>query len=108
MLTGTDFGGQWIVSGFSLHHEFDLLARAGVSPLRILRMTTLDPAIFLHREATMGTVEPGKNADLVLLEADPTKAVANLHRVWAVVRAGRYLTRADLDGIESRARASLR
>jgi imidazolonepropionase-like amidohydrolase len=107
MLTGTDFGGQWIVSGFSLHHEFDLLAQAGVSALRVLQMTTLDPARFLQREAIMGTVERGRNADLVLLEADPTKDVANLHRISAVVRAGRYLSRADLDAIESRARESL-
>ena len=107
MLTGTDFGGQWIVPGFSLHHEFDLLAQAGVSPLRVLQMTTLDPARFLRREKTMGTVERGRNADLVLLDADPTKDVANLHRVSAVVRAGRYLSRVDLDAIESRARASL-
>jgi imidazolonepropionase-like amidohydrolase len=108
MLTGTDFGGQWIVSGFSLHHEFDLLAQAGVSALRVLQMTTLDPARFLQREAVMGTVERGRNADLVLLEADPTKDVANLHRISAVVRAGRYLSRADLDAIESRAQDSLR
>jgi imidazolonepropionase-like amidohydrolase len=107
MLTGTDFGGQWILPGFSLHHEFDLLARAGVSPLRVLQMTTLDPARLLKREATMGTIEPGRTADLVILDADPTKAVANLHRVSAVVRGGRYLSRADLDAIESRARASL-
>jgi imidazolonepropionase-like amidohydrolase len=107
MLTGTDFGGQWILPGFSLHHEFDLLARAGVAPLRVLQMTTLDPARFLKREATMGTVEPGRNADLVILDADPTRTVANLHRVSAVVRDGRYLTRADLDAIESRARAAL-
>ncbi|HEY0747091.1 MAG TPA: amidohydrolase family protein [Steroidobacteraceae bacterium] len=107
MLTGTDFGGQWIVSGFSLHHEFDLLARAGVSPLRVLQMTTVDPARFLQRETTMGTVERGKNADLVLLDADPTKAIANLHRVSAVVRAGRYLSRADLDALETRAQDSL-
>jgi hypothetical protein len=107
MLTGTDFGGQWIVSGFSLHHEFDLLARAGVSPLRVLQMTTLDPAKFLQRETTMGTVERGRNADLVLLDADPTKDAANLHRISAVVRSGRYLSRLDLDAIETRARESL-
>jgi Amidohydrolase family len=107
MLTGTDFGGQWIVSGFSLHHEFDLLARAGVAPLRVLQMTTLDPARFLRREASMGSVERGRNADLVLLDADPTQDVANLHRIAAVVRAGRYLSRADLNAIESRARESL-
>ncbi len=107
MLTGTDFGGQWIAPGSSLHREFDLLARAGLPPLSILRMTTLDPAHFLHREAQMGAVEAGKVADLVLLDADPTASAANLHRVVAVVRAGRYLDRAALDAIAARARQAL-
>ncbi len=108
MLAGTDFGGQWLVSGRSLHHEFDLLARAGVSPLRVLQMTTLDPALFLHREADMGTVEPGRAADLVLLDGDPTLNVANLHRIAAVVRGGRLLDRAALDAISAHAAATLR
>ena len=108
MMTGTDFGGGWIVPGFSLHREFDLLARAGVSPLRVLQMTTLGPARFLGREATMGTVAAGRNADLVLLDGDPTASVANLHRVAGVVRAGRYLDRAELDAMEARAAAALR
>jgi cytosine/adenosine deaminase-related metal-dependent hydrolase len=108
MMAGTDFGGGWIVPGFSLHHEFDLLARAGLPPLRVLQMTTVDPAVFLGRAATMGTVEPGRDANLVLLDADPTASVANLHRIAAVVRAGRYLDRAALDAIEASAAAELR
>lgn len=106
MLTGTDFGGQWIVPG-SLHREFDLLARAGLTPLRILQMTTIDPARFLHREGAMGSVEPGKAADLVLLGADPTRSAANLHRVAGLVRAGRYLDRAALDALAAKARQAL-
>ncbi len=108
MMAGTDFGGGGIVAGFSLHHEFDLLAQAGVPPLRILQMTTLDPARFLGRQATMGSVEPGRNADLVVLAGDPTRSVGNLHKVVAVVRGGRYLDRAALDAIELRAAAALR
>lgn len=108
MLTGTDFGGQWLVSGRSLHHEFDLLARAGVSPVRVLQMITLNAATFLHREGDMGAVEPGKVADLVLLDGDPTRDVANLHKVAAVVRGGRLLDRAALDAIQARAAAALR
>ena len=106
MLTGTDFGGQWIVPG-ALHHEFDLLARAGVAPLRILQMTTRDPAIFLKRESSMGSVAVGRNADLVLLGADPTKSVAALHEVRGVVRAGRYLDHDALEMIKEKAAASL-
>lgn len=108
MLAGTDFGGGWIVPGRSLHREFDLLARAGVPPLRILQMTTLDPARFLRRDGRMGTVESGKAADLVLLDGDPTADVANLHKIAGVVRDGRYLDRAALDAIEARAAAALR
>jgi len=56
MLAGTDVGGQWDIPGFALHRDFDLLAGAGLSPLKVLQMTTLEPAIFLRRESTMGTV----------------------------------------------------
>lgn len=107
MLAGTDFGGQWIVAGQSIHHEFDLLARAGVSPLRVLQMTTIDAARYLKREGDLGMVEPGKAADLVLLAADPTSDAAHLHGIKAVVRAGRYLDRAALDALTQEAAAAL-
>lgn len=100
MMVGTDFGGQWLVPGFSIHQEFDLLGEAGLSPLRILQMTTLNGARFLGREATMGTVEAGKDANLVLLDANPIAAVANLHGIDAVVLAGTYYGRGDLDAIK--------
>ena len=106
MMAGTDFGGQWIAPN-ALHHEFDLLARAGFAPLRILQMTTIDPARFLKRETTMGSVEAERNADLVLLDADPTKNVAALHAIVGVVRAGRYLDRAALDALQARVRVAL-
>lgn len=99
MLAGSDFGGQWVISGFGLHQEFDLLAQAGLSPLDILRMTTINGAAFLGREDTMGTVEAGKNADMVLLDANPLDSVDNLHRIHAVIRAGQFYSREDLDAI---------
>ena len=107
MLAGTDFGGGWIVPGFSLHREFDLFAEAGVPPLRILQMSTLDPARFLGRKSSMGTVEVGRNANLVLLSADPTATAANLHKITGVVRGGRYYDRAALDAIEESAAKAL-
>jgi hypothetical protein len=91
LLAGTDtIGAAWVVAGASLHDEFDLLASAGLSPQRILQIATIDPARFLRRERDAGTVEAGKEADLVLLDGDPTAAVANLHTVSAVVRGGRH------------------
>lgn len=101
MMAGSDLGGGWVLPGYGLHQEFDLLAQAGVSPLHVLQMTTLDGARFLHREATMGSVAAGRNADLVLLDGNPVASVANLHRIAGVVRAGRYYTPADLDALKA-------
>jgi imidazolonepropionase-like amidohydrolase len=101
LLAGTDaVGAAWVVAGASLHAEFDLLAEAGLSPLRILQTATCEPARFLHREKDAGTVEPGKQADLVLLDADPTTSVAALHRVSAVIRAGRHHNAAALEALK--------
>ncbi|MDI1365398.1 MAG: amidohydrolase family protein [bacterium] len=100
MMAGTDGGG--VVPGQSLHQEFDELAKAGLSPLKILQMTTLNGAQFLGRTATMGSVEVGKTADLVLLDANPVATVHNLHGISGVVRAGRYYSRADLDRLKQR------
>ena len=100
MLAGTDYGGALVIPGIALHQEFDLLARAGLNPLKVLQMTTFDGARFLGREAEMGTVEAGKNADLVLLERNPLESVANLHSIAGVVRAGRYYPRQALELIK--------
>ncbi|MFE6484016.1 amidohydrolase family protein [Streptomyces sp. NPDC057757] len=104
MLTGSDTSGAgWVVPGASLHREFDELGRAGLSPLRILQMATLRAAEFLGTTDTMGTVEPGRLADLVLLRGNPVESVENLHGVSGVVRDGRYYSEADLADIKERA-----
>ena len=102
MLTGSDtsihpiFSATWVIPGFSLHQEFALLASAGLSPLDILQMTTLNGAQFLNREATMGTVDEGKNADLVLLDANPIDNAANLDKISGVFLKGKYFSTAAL------------
>lgn len=103
MTAGSDAcGACWEVAGYALHQEFDELARAGLSPLRVLQMATLNGAEFLNSTATMGTVEPGKNADLVLLDANPIEDVKNLHRISGVVRAGRHYSPTALNAIKQR------
>lgn len=97
MMTGTDSAGGAIVAGFSLHQEFALLAQDGFSPLKILQMTTLNPARFYGRDATMGSVEVGRDADLVLLDANPIHSALNLDRINAVVRNGTFYSRDSLD-----------
>ena len=103
MMSGTDGGGQ--VPGQSLYQEFDELAKAGLSPLKIFQMTTLNPAEYLGRSATMGTIDVGKNADMVILDASPIESVQNMQRISGVVRAGFYHSIADLDSLKARIQA---
>ena len=107
MLAGSDMGGIWVVPGASLHQEFDLLAQAGLSPLRVLQMTTSQGAEFLGLQATAGAVEEGKNANLVILTADPIASVQNLHGLAGVVRDGRYYSHDALERLKTQAAAQL-
>jgi hypothetical protein len=101
MLASSDLGGIWLVPGFSLHQEFKALAAAGLTPLDVLQMTTLNGAQFLHREADMGTVEQGKNANLVVLQANPLESVDNLGRIGAVILNGKYFSKDALEKMKS-------
>ena len=107
MLAGSDMTGIYCIPGFSLHQEFRELAKAGLSPLEILQMTTLNGAEFLNREATMGSVEEGKKADLVLLDANPIESVENLEKIHAVFLKGRYFPKAQIGEDEKRRRGLL-
>jgi imidazolonepropionase-like amidohydrolase len=107
MIAGSDAcGAAWVVPGAALHQEFDELARAGLAPLSILRMATLAGAEFLGATGTIGTVEPGRRADLVLLTADPVEDSHALHAIDGVVRAGRSYDRAGLDALRERVAAT--
>jgi Amidohydrolase family len=100
MMTGTDYGGGWVIPGISLHQEFDLLERAGLRPLRILQMTTIRGAEFLRCQNKLGSIEEGKEANLVLLDANPLESVQHLHRIAGVVRGGRFYSQDQLDALK--------
>ncbi|MHA6533741.1 amidohydrolase family protein [Paenibacillus sp. BAC0078] len=65
-------------------------------------MTTLNGAEFLDRMNDMGTVDIGKNADMVLLDANPIESVQNLHKINAVIRAGAYHDNQKLSSIKQK------
>jgi len=91
-LAGTDaYGGRMLLPGFSLHDELSIFVQVGFSSLEALQTATINPARFLDREDELGTVEPGKLADLVLLDANPLDDIANTRRISAVVVNGRLL-----------------
>ena len=96
ILAGTDAMIPAVVPGFSLHDELEMLAHAGLANGQVLEGATRLPAEWLGVAADRGTVEPGKRADLLLLDADPMADVANTRRIAAVIDGGRYLSRASL------------
>ena len=98
-LAGTDTPNPSILPGFALHDELKLLVTAGFSPMEALQSVTLNPARYLGREPDMGTIEAGKLADLVLLDANPLDDISNTQKIRAVIVNGRYLNRDTLDAM---------
>jgi imidazolonepropionase-like amidohydrolase len=97
-LAGTDTAaGVHIFPGFSLHQELELFVQAGFTPMEALQTATRNPAQFLGKLSDMGTVQTGKIADLVLLDASPLDDIHNTRKIRAVVLNGRYLSRGELD-----------
>jgi len=99
-LAGTDTPpGVYIFPGFSLHEELQRFVAAGFTPLEALQTATLNPAKFMHMEDKLGTIEQGKFADLVLLDANPLEKIENTQKIAAVILNGRYFSRKDLQKI---------
>lgn len=97
LMPGTDVAVALIYPGFSLHDELGLfVTKIGMSPMEALISATRLPAEWFGMAGAVGTVETGKTADLVLLEADPLKDIANARRVAGVMLAGRYFDAGDL------------
>jgi imidazolonepropionase-like amidohydrolase len=88
LLTGSDLPNLWVIPGVSYHQELALLAEAGIPPLEILKMATHNGAEALGILAEVGTIEPGKQADLVVLQADPLADIHNTRRIEKVMQRG--------------------
>lgn len=91
LVAGTDQS-----SGPALHRELELLADAGIPPAEIIRIATLNGAIFLGKERDLGSIEEGKLADMVLLGADPTQDIDNAKQIIRVFKGGKVIDRARL------------
>lgn len=92
LLIGTDFAGiQFVYPGYSLHEEMDLLQSIGIPPFAILKMATLNPAIFLGIRESYGTVEKKKMADLIILDENPISDIRNTLKINTVVKAGKIV-----------------
>jgi imidazolonepropionase-like amidohydrolase len=96
LATGSDAGNVALIHGASLHRELELMQDLGIPPLDIIKAATLNGARIVSMEDELGTVEAGKLADFVILEADPLADIANTQAIEAVVKAGRYYPQAEL------------
>ena len=97
LLAGTDHPFPFCFPGFSLHDELALLVEAGLTPLDALQTATLNPAQYFDRLSDCGTVDKGKRADLLLLDANPLDDITNTRRISAVILRGKVLRRSALD-----------
>jgi imidazolonepropionase-like amidohydrolase len=105
ILAGTDAGflNSFDYPGIGLHDELGLFVAAGLSPLEALRAATVNGARFLGHVGESGSLEAGKRADIVLLNANPLVDIGATRQIDAVVLAGRLLRRGDLDDLLAQA-----
>ena len=97
ILAGTDDANPYVFPGFSLHDELALLVESGLTPIEALQTATINPARFFGKENSFGTIEKGKLADLVLLDANPLENIGNTGKIYSVVFDGGLFDRNNLD-----------
>ncbi len=96
-MAGSDGPDPYVIPGFSLHQELELLVKSGFTPLQALQSATFNPGLFLSKMDKYGGIEPGRVADLVLLDANPLAEIDNTRKIFGVVARGKYYSRQNLD-----------
>jgi imidazolonepropionase-like amidohydrolase len=92
IVPGTDTG----LVGYGLHRELELYAEAGMTPLEVIQCATIGSARAMNLDRDSGTIEPGKRADMILVEGNPLAHVSDLRRVARVIANGRVYDPAKL------------
>lgn len=96
IIAGTDYPNPWAFPGFSLHDELEIYVQAGMTPLRALQTTTLNPAKVMNNDR-IGTIEKGKLASLVLLNSNPLDDINAVRDIESVILRGKTFNRGELD-----------
>ena len=92
VIPGTDS-----LAGYSLHHELELYARAGIPPAEVLRLATLTSAQVIGADSERGVIAPGRLADLILIDGDPNTQMADINHVTLVMKGGRIYDPARIE-----------
>jgi imidazolonepropionase-like amidohydrolase len=96
ILLGSDAPQIWNVPGFSIHREIATYVAAGLTPYQALVSGTRGVATHLNRDRS-GTIDTGRLADLVLLDANPLQDISNTSKIAGVMVGGRWLPRSEID-----------
>ena len=93
ILSGSDIPNFELVPGASLHHELEILVEAGIPPLEAIKIATRNGAQTLGIEEDVGTIEPGKQADMIVLSDNPVDEIRNTKKIEAVINNGQLIKR---------------
>jgi imidazolonepropionase-like amidohydrolase len=96
ILSGSDIPNFDLVPGASLHHELEILVEAGITPLEVIKIATRNGAQALGIEEDVGTIESGKQADMIILSDNPVDEMSNTKKIEAVISDGQFVNR-ELD-----------
>jgi hypothetical protein len=107
LMAGSDSPEWFLVQGFSIHDELETFVKAGLSPYSALETATKNPAMYLGIIQTKGTVEVGKDADLILLEKNPLETISNTRTVCGVMAGRNWYTKEGLKTLMEEARVVL-
>jgi imidazolonepropionase-like amidohydrolase len=91
ILSGSDIPNFELVPGASLHHELEILVEAGIPPLEVIKIATRNGATALGIEEDVGTVEPEKQADMIILSDNPVDEISNTKKIEAVINNGQFI-----------------
>ncbi len=100
LAAGSDLPNPWVIPGVSLHHELRLLHSAGIPALEVLKIATYNGAVALGLENEIGSIEPGKVADLIVLASDPTTNLHATRTISHVFLGGRFLNPSALLAVD--------
>jgi hypothetical protein len=92
IIPGTD-----ALAGYTLHLELELYVQAGIAPVEVLRMATWTPALVMGVDKDRGVIAPGKLADMILVDGDPTKNIRDINNITTVIKGGKVYDPADIE-----------
>jgi len=99
VMTGSDSSAVGVVWGFSIHEELELFVKAGLTPYQALSASTQIPSEVMGNPQEWGTIEEGKRADMVLLNANPLENIGNTREIAGVMVRGQWLPKETLQGM---------